>query len=156
SDRVRGLARGPRDAAQRCPQQDRRVPRLGVGVLRPRPHGSHRGLGHAPPHRVGRHRRGRPAHLDEEVGDMADEYDVIIVGAGAGGGTLAHRLAPSGRRVLVLERGDWLPREVENWDATAVFVDNRYVSKDTWYDGEGTAFQPQVHYFVGGATKFYG
>jgi choline dehydrogenase-like flavoprotein len=87
---------------------------------------------------------------------MADEYDVIIVGSGAGGGTLAHRLAPSGKRVLVLERGDWLPREVENWDATAVFVDNRYVSKDTWYDASGTAFQPQIHYFVGGATKFYG
>ena len=87
---------------------------------------------------------------------MADEYDVIIVGSGAGGGTLAHRLAPSGKRVLILERGDWLPREIENWDATAVFVDNRYVSKDTWYDEDGTAFQPQIHYFVGGATKFYG
>jgi choline dehydrogenase-like flavoprotein len=87
---------------------------------------------------------------------MADEYDVIIVGSGAGGGTLAHRLAPSGRRVLLLERGDWLPREAENWDATAVFVDNRYVSPDTWYDEKGTSFQPQIHYFVGGATKFYG
>ena len=87
---------------------------------------------------------------------MADEYDVIIVGSGAGGGTLAHRLAPSGKRVLILERGDWLPREAQNWDATAVFVDNRYVSKDTWYDKDGKSFQPQVHYFVGGATKFYG
>src|SRR5262245_27263478 len=87
---------------------------------------------------------------------MPDTYDVIIIGSGAGGGTLAHRLAPSGRNVLVLERGDWLPREVENWDAKAVFVDNRYVSKDTWYDRDGKAFQPQVHYFVGGATKFYG
>ncbi|WP_116951022.1 GMC oxidoreductase [Jiangella endophytica] len=87
---------------------------------------------------------------------MADEYDVIIVGSGAGGGTLAHRLAPSGRRVLILERGDWLPREIENWDATAVFVDNRYVSADTWYDGDGKPFQPQIHYYVGGATKFYG
>ena len=48
---------------------------------------------------------------------MADDYDVIIVGSGAGGGTLAHRLAPSGKRMLILERGDWLPREVENWDA---------------------------------------
>jgi len=87
---------------------------------------------------------------------MPDEYDVIIVGSGAGGGTLAHRLAPSGKRVLILERGDWLPREIENWDATAVFVDNRYISKDTWYDEHGKAFQPQIHYFVGGATKFYG
>jgi choline dehydrogenase-like flavoprotein len=85
-----------------------------------------------------------------------EHYDVIIIGTGAGGGTLAHRLAPSGKRLLVLERGDWLPREVENWDAGAVFVDNRYVSPDTWYDADGKAFQPQVHYFVGGATKFYG
>jgi choline dehydrogenase-like flavoprotein len=87
---------------------------------------------------------------------MSDHYDVIIVGSGAGGGTLAHRLAPSGKRVLILERGDWLPREVENWDAAATFVDNRYVSTDRWFDGDGQEFQPQVHYFVGGATKFYG
>ncbi|NUS51712.1 MAG: GMC family oxidoreductase [Nocardioidaceae bacterium] len=87
---------------------------------------------------------------------MSEQYDVVIIGSGAGGGTLAHRLAPSGKRVLVLERGDFLPREPENWDATAVFVDNRYVSKDTWYDKDGKAFQPQVHYVVGGATKFYG
>jgi choline dehydrogenase-like flavoprotein len=87
---------------------------------------------------------------------MADHYDVVIVGSGAGGGTLAHRLAPSGKRVLILERGDWLPREVENWDATAVFVDNRYISTETWHDHDGKVFQPQVHYFVGGATKFYG
>ena len=58
--------------------------------------------------------------------------------------------------MLILERGDWLPREPENWDATEIFVKNRYVSKDTWYDKDGKAFQPQVHYFVGGATKFYG
>ena len=87
---------------------------------------------------------------------MSDHYDVIIVGSGAGGGTLAHRLAPSGKRILILERGDWLPREAENWDAEAVFVDNRYVSADRWYDDRGKPFQPQVHYFVGGATKFYG
>ena len=99
---------------------------------------------------------GPPAQPPPEEAVMADEYDVIIVGSGAGGGTLAHRLAPSGKRVLILERGDWLPREVENWDATAVFVDNRYISPDTWYDKDGKAFQPQVHYFVGGATKFYG
>ncbi len=88
--------------------------------------------------------------------DLTDHYDVVIIGSGAGGGTLAHRLAPSGKRVLILERGDWLPRELENWDATAVFVDNRYVSADQWFDAKGNAFQPQVHYFVGGATKFYG
>ena len=87
---------------------------------------------------------------------MADDYDVIIVGTGAGGGTLARHLAPSGKRILLLERGDWLPREPANWAVNEVFVENRYISPDTWYDGGGAAFQPQVHYFVGGATKFYG
>ena len=83
-------------------------------------------------------------------------YDVIVIGSGAGGGTLVHRLAPSGKQVLLLERGDWLPREPQNWSAADVFVDNRYVSPDTWYDEHGKPFQPQVHYFVGGATKLYG
>jgi choline dehydrogenase-like flavoprotein len=85
-----------------------------------------------------------------------DSYDVIIIGTGAGGGTLARHLAPSGKRILLLERGDWLPREPQNWDAAEVFVDNRYISEDTWYDGKGKPFQPQIHYFVGGATKLYG
>src|SRR5256714_1637305 len=83
-------------------------------------------------------------------------YDVIIVGTGAGGGTLARSLAPSGKRILLLERGDWLPREPANWLAQDVFVDNKYVSPDTWYDEKGAPVQPQVHYFVGGATKPYG
>ena len=83
-------------------------------------------------------------------------YDVIVIGSGAGGGTLVRHLAPSGKRILLLERGDWLPREPENWLARSVFVENRYVSPDTWYDGAGKAFQPQVHYCVGGATKLYG
>jgi choline dehydrogenase-like flavoprotein len=84
------------------------------------------------------------------------DYDVIIIGTGAGGGTLARHVAPSGKRVLLLERGDWLPREPENWSTADVFVDGRYISPDTWYDEKGKAFQPQVHYFVGGATKLYG
>jgi choline dehydrogenase-like flavoprotein len=85
-----------------------------------------------------------------------DAYDVIIIGTGAGGGTLARALAPSGKRILLLERGDWLPREPQNWLAEEVFVKNRYVSEDTWYDEKGRPFQPQVHYYVGGATKLYG
>jgi choline dehydrogenase-like flavoprotein len=85
-----------------------------------------------------------------------ESYDVIIIGTGAGGGTLARHLAPSGKRILLLERGDWLAREPQNWDTHEVFVDNRYVSEDTWYDGAGKPFQPQIHYFVGGATKLYG
>jgi choline dehydrogenase-like flavoprotein len=85
-----------------------------------------------------------------------ESYDVIIIGTGAGGGTLARHLAPSGKRILLLERGDWLPRELDNWLTQSVFVDNRYVSPDTWYDEKGKGFQPGVHYFVGGATKLYG
>ena len=85
-----------------------------------------------------------------------DSYDVIIIGTGAGGGTLARHLAPSGKRILLLERGDWLPREPSNWSAHDVFVENRYVPEDTWYDESGKAFQPQIHYCVGGATKLYG
>lgn len=84
------------------------------------------------------------------------KYDVIIIGSGAGGGTLAQHLAHSGKSILLLERGDWLKREKENWSAESVFVENRYISPETWYDGKGRAFQPQVHYFVGGATKMYG
>jgi len=85
-----------------------------------------------------------------------EHYDVIIIGTGAGGGTLAYRLAPSGKRILLLERGAFLPREKQNWDVNAVFLENRYVSQDTWYDHRGKPFQPGSHYFVGGATKLYG
>ncbi len=87
---------------------------------------------------------------------MTDRYDVIVIGSGAGGGTLAHTLAPSGKKILLLERGDFLPREVANWDPAAVFVEGRYMSREIWYDAEDKPFQPQVHYFVGGATKLYG
>ncbi len=87
---------------------------------------------------------------------MSERYDVIIIGTGAGGGTLAHKLAPSGKKILLLERGDFLPREMENWDPESVFVKGRYISAETWYDADDKPFQPQVHYFVGGATKLYG
>lgn len=87
---------------------------------------------------------------------MTAYYDVIIIGTGAGGGTLAHELASTGKKILLLERGGWLPREKQNWNSEDVFVENRYVSKDTWLDKNGKPFQPGVHYFVGGATKMYG
>jgi choline dehydrogenase-like flavoprotein len=87
---------------------------------------------------------------------MTPSYDVIIIGTGAGGGTLARHLAPSGKSILLLERGGWLPREIENWDASEVFIKNRYVPPETWYTRGGAAFQPGVHYNVGGATRLYG
>jgi len=86
----------------------------------------------------------------------ATHYDVIIMGSGAGGGTLALKLAGSGKNILILERGDYLPREKENWDPTEVFVTNRYVANDKWHDKHGKEFQPGIHYVVGGATKMYG
>ena len=83
-------------------------------------------------------------------------YDVIIIGSGAGGGTLARHLAPSDKKILLIERGGWLPREPQNVSAEEVFVNGRYVTSDMWRYENGEVFQPQVHYFVGGATKMYG
>ncbi|HXC49378.1 MAG TPA: GMC family oxidoreductase [Candidatus Limnocylindrales bacterium] len=85
-----------------------------------------------------------------------EHYDVIIIGTGAGGGTLAWRLAPSGKKILLIERGTYIPREKENWDTRAVVVDGRYNCGETWHDKNGGAFEPGTHYAVGGNTKFYG
>jgi len=83
-------------------------------------------------------------------------YDVIIIGSGAGGGTLAWKLAPSGKRVLLIERGDYVPREKENWSTKAVNQEGRYNTREEWRDSKGKALHPHTNYFVGGNTKFYG
>jgi choline dehydrogenase-like flavoprotein len=83
-------------------------------------------------------------------------YDVIIIGSGAGGGTLAYRLAPSGKKILILERGDYVPREKANWDPTLVNVQGKYQTKEHWHDSEGKELHPHTNYYVGGNTKFYG
>jgi len=85
-----------------------------------------------------------------------NHYDVIIIGSGAGGGTLAFALADSGKRILILERGTWLPREKENWDALEVFVKERYHTTELWHDRNGKPFRPGTNYWVGGNTKLYG
>ncbi|HEV3404366.1 MAG TPA: GMC family oxidoreductase [Gaiellaceae bacterium] len=82
--------------------------------------------------------------------------DVVIIGSGMGGGTTAHALALRGVDVLVLERGERLPREPENWSPRAVFTERRYKPTERWLDGSGRAFAPGVHYVVGGNTKVYG
>jgi len=84
------------------------------------------------------------------------KYDIIIIGTGAGGGTLAAKLAPTGKRILILERGGYVPREKENWDTEEVFVKGRYKAKEPWIDSKGNEFHPGIHYCVGGNTKFYG
>jgi choline dehydrogenase-like flavoprotein len=85
-----------------------------------------------------------------------DHYDVVIIGSGAGGGTLAWKLAPSGKRILLLERGPYLPRERDNWESSAVFVRAKYHCTEEWLDDEGKEFSPEQNYYVGGNTKFYG
>ena len=81
---------------------------------------------------------------------------MIIIGTGAGGGTLAHRLAATGKRILVLERGRFLPREKENWQPREVFGKERYHAPETWLDEKGASFRPGTGYWVGGNTKVFG
>jgi len=85
-----------------------------------------------------------------------NHYDVIIIGSGAGGGTLAHRLAPKGKRILLLERGGYVPREKDNWNPRAVNLEGKYQTKEMWHDKDGKELHPHTNYYVGGNTKFYG
>jgi choline dehydrogenase-like flavoprotein len=85
-----------------------------------------------------------------------NHYDVIIIGTGAGGGTLAYKLAPTGKKILLLERGGYLPREQDNWSTKAVFIDSKYKAHENWLDSRGKVFHPGIHYYVGGNTKVYG
>ena len=88
---------------------------------------------------------------------MADtHYDLIVIGSGPGGASLAQKLAPTGKRILMIERGNYLKRGSENWDAKTVFVDGKYQAAETWYGKKGESFHPGLHYFVGGNSKVYG
>src|SRR5690349_19732763 len=115
---------------------------------------------------AGRPRRsgGRPCNETRSIrdseaarrGNMADSYDVIVIGSGAGGGTLVHRLAPTGKKILLLERGGFVPREKDNWEPRAVNLEGKYQTKEVWKDREGGDLHPHTNYGVGGNTKFYG
>ena len=87
---------------------------------------------------------------------MTDTYDVVVIGTGAGGGTMAHALSGTGARILLVERGDFVPQEPENWDPTAVWKRLRYRTTETWLDETDQEFRPYMHYCVGGNTKFWG
>lgn len=84
------------------------------------------------------------------------EFDVVIVGSGAGGGTMAHAFAGRGERVLLLERGGWLPAEDGNWDPGVVWQEQRYRADIRWLDGDDKPFRPWMQYQVGGNTKVWG
>src|SRR5216117_659533 len=95
-----------------------------------------------------------PRHRPTPV--MNEHFDVIIIGTGAGGGTLAYRLAASGKRILLIERGPYVPREKDNWSTKAVNQDGKYNTKEVWRDRDGKDLHPHTNYYVGGNTKFYG
>jgi len=87
---------------------------------------------------------------------MQHQYDIVIIGTGMGGGTLAYAVRNSGARILLIERGDYLLKEPENWQPSAVFDRGRYKPREMWHGTNGQTFKPGVHYFVGGNTKVYG
>ena len=86
---------------------------------------------------------------------MNHHYVIIIIGTGAGGGTIARALAETDASTLIVERGDFVAQEEENWDPEAVWKDLRYRARDRWLDGRGREFTPYTHYGVGGNTKFW-
>ena len=117
-----------------------------------------------PKHRHASLRSGQSAHKDSPrrhppariQPHMANPYDAIIIGTGAGGGPFAQKLALAGKRILILERGPFLPQEKLNWSTSAVFLANRYHTRETWHDKDAKDLHPQQAYFVGGQTKVYG
>ncbi|CAN5834544.1 GMC family oxidoreductase [soil metagenome] len=87
---------------------------------------------------------------------MSNHYDIIIIGTGSGGSTMAYKLAPSGKRILILERGGFIPKEKQNWDAHEVVTGGRYRPHEEWLDQDDKSFKPFIHYNVGGNSKMYG
>jgi len=87
---------------------------------------------------------------------VSNEYDIIIIGSGVGGGTIALELAKTGKKILIIERGDKLPIEKENWNPREVFIKKRYRAQETWIDKKGREFRPNTNYWLGGNSTFYG
>jgi choline dehydrogenase-like flavoprotein len=87
---------------------------------------------------------------------MTNHYDIIIIGTGSGGSTIAYKLAPTGKRILILERGGFIPKEKQNWDPHEVVTVGRYRPNENWYDKDDQPFKPYIHYNVGGNSKMYG
>ncbi len=85
-----------------------------------------------------------------------ERFDIVVIGSGFGGATAVHVLHDTGASILVLERGDFLKQERENWDVVEVVRNRRYDAAETWLDGRGRAFHPRVYYCVGGCSKVFG
>ncbi|WP_062228020.1 GMC family oxidoreductase [Aureimonas frigidaquae] len=88
--------------------------------------------------------------------ELKTSYDIVIIGAGVGGGALANALAAPGREILMIERGPRLPREPDNWSVDAVFHKRKYATREQWRDRDGNFFSPSTYYYVGGNSKFFG
>lgn len=86
---------------------------------------------------------------------LLEEYETVVIGSGPGGATLAHALAPGGGSILIIERGDFLPHEPDNWDSRVVLEQQRYANTERWQDASGNWFQPFMYYYVGGMAKVY-
>ena len=87
---------------------------------------------------------------------MIGKFDVIVIGSGAGGAAAAHRLVEAGRRVLLLEKGDFLPRDGSTLDVQRVVHAGEFLAREPWSDGNGRRIVPEEHFNVGGKTKWYG
>ena len=87
---------------------------------------------------------------------MTTQPDIVIIGSGIGGSTMAAALAPTGARIIILEAGDHLPDRPENRDQRAIFQRGHFRPKEMWYEADGTAFNPGNYYHPGGNSKFYG
>jgi choline dehydrogenase-like flavoprotein len=85
-----------------------------------------------------------------------ETVDILIIGSGMGGATCAAGLAPTGVRILILERGARLRDSADARDARAIFQRGAFRPQETWLDGAGQPFNPGNYYYVGGNTKFYG
>ena len=83
--------------------------------------------------------------------------DIVVIGSGPGGGTMAFALRVCGADVLLVEQGDFLPSEEENWSPTENFVNMRYKADTTWIDAATDAeFRPNLYQYVGGCSKVWG
>lgn len=87
---------------------------------------------------------------------MSEPYDAIIIGSGAGGSAVAYKLVKAGSRVLLLEKGDYLPRDGSTLDVEQVFRQGRFRNQQAWVDRRKRALVPEEYYNVGGKTKWYG